>query len=294
MAEQDQGYWYLASYPKSGNTWCRVFITELLRLAGEVAPAELDLNKDIETGAIASSRLWLDDQLGINSCDLSFAELDAVRGQAGASSWLFAEGERFHKVHDAFKSPDSRGRPVVSTQGCRGVVYIMRHPEDVAVSLSHFFSWPLERCVSFLLDPSAALVPSDRIGGNQVRQHMGRWDNHVLSWADQQQLPVLVLRYEDMLANGPASFEGLAQFLQLPADQNLVNQALANTSIDRLQKLEEQLGGFMEKPKGCKRFFRSGRTGEGAELLSIAQRSLLNSELREVMQRFDYGEADGL
>ena len=294
MAEQDQGYWYLASYPKSGNTWCRVFITELLRLAGEVAPAELDLNKDIETGAIASSRLWLDDQLGINSCDLSFAELDAVRGQAGASSWLFAEGERFHKVHDAFKSPDSRGRPVVSTQGCRGVVYIMRHPEDVAVSLSHFFSWPLERCVSFLLDPSAALVPSDRIGGNQVRQHMGRWDNHVLSWADQQQLPVLVLRYEDMLANGPSSFEGLAQFLQLPADQNLVNQALANTSIDRLQKLEEELGGFMEKPKGCKRFFRSGRTGEGAELLSIAQRSLLNSELREVMQRFDYGEADAL
>ena len=26
-------YWYLASYPKSGNTWCRVFITELRRLA---------------------------------------------------------------------------------------------------------------------------------------------------------------------------------------------------------------------------------------------------------------------
>ena len=70
-----QGYWYLASYPKSGNTWCRVFITELQRLAALQVPEQLNLNHDIQTGAIASSRHWLDDQLGINSCDLSFAEL---------------------------------------------------------------------------------------------------------------------------------------------------------------------------------------------------------------------------
>ena len=138
---ENHSYWYLASYPKSGNTWCRVFIAELLRLAGDDPGAELNLNQDIDTGAIASSRLWLDDQLGVNSCDLSFSELDPLRGRAGASAWLFAEGERFHKVHDAFQSPDSRGRPVVSTAGCSGVVYILRHPEDVAVSLSHFWSW---------------------------------------------------------------------------------------------------------------------------------------------------------
>ena len=191
---EDHSYWYLASYPKSGNTWCRVFITELMRLAGDNPGEELNLNQDIETGAIASSRLWLDDQLGINSCDLSFSELDPLRGRAGASAWLFAEGERFHKVHDAFKSPDSRGRPVVSTTGCSGVVYILRHPEDVVVSLSHFFSWPLDRCVDSLLDPSAALVPGERFGGHQVRQHMGRWDQHVRSWADQTQLPVLIMR----------------------------------------------------------------------------------------------------
>ncbi|MCP9923591.1 sulfotransferase, partial [Synechococcus lacustris Cruz CV12-2] len=95
-------------------------------MAGEEQGPELDLNNDIETGAIASSRLWLDDQLGVNSCDLSFSELDPLRGSAGQTAWLFAEGERFHKVHDAFKSPDSRNRPVVSTAGCLGAVYIMR------------------------------------------------------------------------------------------------------------------------------------------------------------------------
>ena len=231
----DHSYWYLASYPKSGNTWCRVFITELLRLAGDDPGEDLNLNQDIETGAIASSRLWLDDQLGINSCDLSFSELDPLRGRAGASAWLFAEGERFHKVHDAFQSPDSRGRPVVSTAGCCGVVYLLRHPEDVAVSLSHFFSWPLERCVDHLLDPNAALVPGERFGGHQVRQHMGRWDQHVRSWADQTQLPVLIIRYEDMLANGLETFTKAASFLGLPTDSKLIQQALDNTSIDRLK-----------------------------------------------------------
>ena len=285
---EDHSYWYLASYPKSGNTWCRVFITELMRLAGDNPGEKLNLNQDIETGAIASSRLWLDDQLGINSCDLSFSELDPLRGGAGASAWLFAEGERFHKVHDAFKSPDSRGRPVVSTTGCSGVVYILRHPEDVAVSLSHFFSWPLDRCVDSLLDPSAALVSGERFGGHQVRQHMGRWDQHVRSWADQNQLPVLIMRYEDMLAKGSETFTKLATFLGLPTDSKLIHQALENTSIDRLKKLEEDVDDFAEKPAGCERFFRSGRTGEGAEQLSIEQRKRLAKGLSEAMNRFEY------
>jgi hypothetical protein len=285
---EDHSYWYLASYPKSGNTWCRVFITELMRLAGDNPGEELNLNQDIETGAIASSRLWLDDQLGINSCDLSFIELDPLRGRTGTSKWLFAEGERFHKVHDAFKSPDSRGRPVVSTTGCSGVVYILRHPEDVAVSLSHFFSWPLDRCVDYLLDPSAALVPGEHFGGHQVRQHMGRWDQHVHSWADQTRIPVLIMRYEDMLSKGSETFTELATFLGLPTDSKLIHQALENTSIDRLKKLEEDVDGFAEKPSGCERFFRSGRTGEGAEQLSIEQRQRLTKGLSEAMKRFQY------
>ena len=285
---EDHTYWYLASYPKSGNTWCRVFITELMRLAGDIPGEELNFNQDIDTGDIASSRLWLDDQLGINSCDLSFSELDPLRGRAGASAWLFAEGERFHKVHDAFKSPDSRGRPLVSTTGCSGVVYILRHPEDVAVSLSHFFSWPLDRCVDSLLDPSAALVPGERSGGHQVRQHMGRWDQHVRSWADQTQLPVLIMRYEDMLSKGSETFTELATFLGLPNEAHLIDQALEKTSIDRLKKLEEDVDGFAEKPAGCERFFRSGRTGEGAEQLSIEQRKRLANGLSEAMKRFEY------
>ena len=149
--------------------------------------------------------------IGDLDCDLSFAELDVLRGSAGDSA-AHAEGERFHKVHDAFRSLDSRGRPVVSTQECLGVVYILQHPRCCCL-YSHFFSWSLQQCVDFLLDPKAALVPTEFRGSQQVRQHMGRWDQHRPHGIDQQQLPVLTIRYEDMLANGLATLLSVGRFL---------------------------------------------------------------------------------
>lgn len=297
MSEQEP-YWYLASYPKSGNTWCRVFITELRRLAGLDSPeatqaAEreergLRLNRDLATGSIMSSRHWLDDQLGIDSSDLRWSELDKVRGRVGHQRALYAECLRYHKVHDAFTSPDSGGRPVVPTEGCRGAVVVIRHPADVAVSLSHFFSWPMERCVAFLLDEEAALCRSSKRGGQQVRQFMGSWANHGQSWVDQEWIPVLLLRYEDLLVQPEQEFSRLAQFLDLPTDEPLISEAVANTRFDKLRAKEEEEGGFRERPEGCERFFRSGRSGEGHERLSVEQWGQMQDRFRETLSRFRY------
>jgi len=291
-------YWYLASYPKSGNTWCRVFITELRRLAGldsaeatAAAQAEergLRLNRDLATGSIVSSRHWLDDQLGIDSSDLHWAELDKVRGRVGHQRALYSECLRYHKVHDAFVSPDSAGRPVVPVETCRGAVVVIRHPADVAVSLSHFFSWPVECCVAFLLNEEAALCRSGKRGGQQVRQFMGTWAHHVRSWVDQRQIPVLLLRYEDLLAQPEEHFGRLAGFLELPTEPELIHHAAANTRFEKLRAKEEEEGGFHERPDGCERFFRSGRSGEGRERLSAAQLAQLEVAFSSSLKRFGY------
>jgi hypothetical protein len=291
-------FFYLASYPKSGNTWCRVFITELRRLAGldgaEATAAaaaqerELRLNHNLATGSIVSSRHWLDDQLGIDSADLRPEEIDKLRGQVGHQLALYSESLRYHKVHDAFVSPDSGGRPVVPTEGCRGAVVVIRDPADVAVSLSHFFSWPLERCVDFLLDDEAALCRSRKRGGQQVRQFMGSWANHLRSWTDQDAIPVLVLRYEDLLMAPEREFQRLAAFLELPADCNLIAAAAFNTRFDKLRAKEDEEGGFQERPSGCERFFRSGRSGEGREQLSADQLERLQAAFTPTLAAHGY------
>ena len=297
MSEKEP-YWYLASYPKSGNTWCRVFITELRRLAGldsaeAIATAqgserELRLNRDLATGSIMSSRHWLDDQLGIDTSDLRWAEIDRVRGRIGHQRALYSECLRYHKVHDAFFSSDSMGRPVVPVEECRGAVVVIRHPADVAVSLSHFFSWDLERCVAFLLNEEAALCRSSKRGGQQVRQFMGSWASHVCSWVDQQEIPVLLLRYEDLLIEPIQHFSQLAAFLELPIDDELIKQAVKNTSFEKLKAKEKAEGGFRERPDGCERFFRSGRSGEGREQLAPDQNERLETGFKAILQRFGY------
>jgi hypothetical protein len=275
-----------------------VFITELRRLAGldsaEATAAarqeelELRLNRDLATGSIVSSRHWLDDQLGIDSSDMSWAELDKVRGRVGHQRAVYAECLRYHKVHDAFVSPDSAAQPVVPVEHCRGAVVVIRHPADVAVSLSHFFSWDLERCVAFLLNEQAALCRSSKRGGQQVRQFMGTWANHVNSWVDQQQIPVLLLRYEDLLAQPEEHFGRLTGFLDLPSEPALIRQTVANTCFEKLRAKEEEEGGFHERPDGCERFFRSGRSGEGQEQLNADQLAQLEDAFSSTFQQFGY------
>ena len=74
-------FWYIVSYPKSGNTWCRVFIKRLLdlkeqsQLKKDSNITKFNINRDLNTGPIISSRSWIDDQLGIESSDLNTKEL---------------------------------------------------------------------------------------------------------------------------------------------------------------------------------------------------------------------------
>ncbi|MFN9645708.1 MAG: sulfotransferase domain-containing protein [Cyanobacteriota bacterium] len=291
-------YWYLASYPKSGNTWCRLFISELRRLAGLDPPAATEREDcrgwALATGTIMSSRHWLDDQLGIDTSDLHVAELDRVRGRVGHQRALYSETSRYHKVHDAFTSPDSAGRPVVPVDGCQGAVLLVRHPADVAVSLSAFFSWDLERGVAFLLDDQAALCPSRQRGGQQVRQFLGSWAGHGVSWLEQRRVPVSLLRYEDLLADPEGQFARLASVLRLPTEPALIAAAVARTRFERLRAREEEEGGFPERPAGCRRFFRSGRRGEGGESLSVDQWRRLDDRFAGTLQRLGYGEAAGV
>lgn len=301
---EPEPYWYLASYPKSGNTWCRLFISELRRLAGldgamatgagEREDGRPGRTWQLATGSIVSSRHWLDDQLGIDTSDLLWRELDKLRGRVGHQRALYADVLRYHKVHDAFISPDSAGQPVVPVEGCQGAVVVIRHPADVAVSLSAFFSWELERCVTFLLDEQAALCRSSKRGGEQVRQFLGTWAGHVASWVDQRRVPVLLLRYEDLLEAPHEQFRRLTGFLGLPSEEALIAEAVANTRFETLRAKEEREGGFPERPEGCGRFFRSGRRDEGRERLTGDQLKRLHDTFAQTLQRFGYLEPEPL
>ena len=168
------------------------------------------------------------------------------------------------------------------------VVYVLRDPADVAVSLSHFWGWDLERTVAFLLDPQACMVRSRKRAGSQVRQSLGRWDQHLTSWCDQRLLPVLPLRYEDLLADPEHQFRRLATFLNLAAGPEALALALEETRFEALRAKEEAAGGFVENSPHQERFFRSGRSGEGRERLSADQLAQLQAAFAPTLAAYGY------
>ena len=274
------GIYWLASYPKSGNTWLRAFLRNLL----EDGEAPVDIN-DLSTGSIASARGWLDEVLGFDTADLSPDEVERLRPQV--YQWALTDDEvGYHKIHDAYTLTQD-GEPIVSREGTLGALYILRNPLDVAPSAANHWHCSLEKAVENLCKPQMAFCKTRKALPPQVRQRMGTWSEHVLSWVDAPDLKVEVIRYEDMLENPLATFTRAVQFLQLPDDVDRISKAIRFSDFRELARQESEKG-FRERPSHTERFFRQGQTGRGRSQLTPEQIDRLIEVNGEVMRRFGY------
>ena len=77
-------------------------------------------------------------------------ELDKLRDKLGFSLHPFDNSLRYHKVHDNFNSSYSKNRSVIRDKGCMGVIYIIRNPSDLVVSMKNFFSWSIKDTLEFI------------------------------------------------------------------------------------------------------------------------------------------------
>ncbi|MDX2346773.1 MAG: sulfotransferase domain-containing protein, partial [Legionella sp.] len=160
------GIYWLASYPKSGNTWFRIFLAHLLNTSDEA----LDLNH-IQTGAIASARNWLDEALGFDSAHLSHDELDNLRPMIYAWHAQEASKPTYHKIHDAYTYfPD--GRALVPPDACIGALYFIRNPLDIAVSLANHLSCSIDKAIEVMNLSDYAFCSSHKKQHDQVRQYL--------------------------------------------------------------------------------------------------------------------------
>lgn len=277
-----KGIVWLASYPKSGNTWFRAFLANLLH-GGE---QPVDINA-FGTNNF-SARPGYDRALGWESSDLTLTEIEAAR--VAVQEVIAREEGAVFKVHEAFTDPRS-DRPLFSVPATRAVLYFLRHPLDVAVSFSHHRGKDLDNTIARMNNPAAVMAANDDGMDVQLPQPLGSWSHHVRSWVDAPGLRVHVMRYEDMLARPQEVFTAACRFAGFPDDPAQVARALAHSRFEVLQQ-QEQAKGFRESVGG-RAFFRKGQAGAWREVLSPAQVSAIVSQHGEVMRRFGYLNADG-
>ena len=273
---------WLASYPKSGNTWFRA-VHAAWRTGTQVQLNHLDVDG---TYAGTAWREQIDAELGIVSSLLTDHEINAVRPRVAEIIDARSSGPHLRKTHQAYEL-GPLGEPVVSSDATRCALYFVRDPRDVAVSFAHHLQRSHASTVQLMADTDGAIGPDDQGGARVVREHLSTWSEHVRGWLDDPPFPVLSIRYEDCTTDPVGVFGAALRFAGLEPDDGNVGSAVASARFDRLQS-QEAGDGFRERPVAINQFFRRGIAGAWRDELAPALAEQIATDHQSMMDRLGY------
>ncbi len=276
-----KGIVWLASYPKSGNTWTRNFLHNLLNILEHGADAPQDINAMNELTFWEISAKWYEKHLGKKVTECTREEIAAVRPKVQEDIADSIDGLALVKTHHALVM--DRGVPLINFAVTAGAIYIVRNPLDVAISFASHMGTDIDDAI----EQMAMRGLETAIGETSVHEIYGSWSQHVESWTRKPHQTIYVMRYENMLADPFRIFGGLARHLLLrPTDEQL-RLAIERSSFETLKKQEAE-HGFKEKPDKAERFFREGKSGQWHEGLTRRQVRRIVQDHHVRMARFGY------
>ena len=122
---------------------------------------------------------------------------------------------------------------------------------------------------------------------SQLSIKLKTWSDNVKSWLDQKDIPVHLVRYEDMMNSSDKTFASVLDFLEFDFEPESLEKAINKSSFHSLKQMEE-MEGFREHKNTNVNFFRSGNTGDWKHYLSGEQVDRILSDHGDVMRRLGY------
>jgi len=284
MSVTQQGIFWLASYPKSGNTWFRIVLANVLQ------PSQQALNiNQINITRNASNRELFVEALGFNSYLLSEDELLQLRPRVYQWYSQKKPEAQYFKIHDAYIYINDQ-TPLVPYDGSLGALYFIRNPLDIAISFAHHCNISIDESIEFMCYRDAKIFGNTEFIGLHLQQYLLSWSQHVESWtAIDNPVRVMCIRYEDMHLSPLRTFKKALHFLNLDISEQAILTAINHARFEKLQHQESQQG-FREKSFVQKQFFRKGMIGDWEKMLSLFQIRKMIMHHQEVM--FQHGYID--
>lgn len=277
-----KGIVWLASYPKSGNTWLRMFLYQLMRIMGGHPREEDELNKLDRSSAYEAKLFGLFEQfLGKPLNEATRLEAMSVRALVHTTIADRIKGVALVKTHNLFG--ELGGMPTVNLAASAGVIYIVRDPRDVAPSLAKHLGSTIDEAIQVMKTPGFATQNS----AETAFEIWGGWSDHVSSWTSDQNEHVLVVRYEDMMAQPTETFTKIVRHLGQEPKPEQITEAIELSSFDKLRRQEDAYS-FRERSPRADRFFTSGKSGSWREKLTAVQANDVAVAHIEQMARFGY------
>lgn len=277
------GILWLASYPKSGNTWLRAFLANYLGNAKTPAPIN-ELPKFVYGDGVAAP---FEQVAGRSVEGMSVHEIQRLRPKVHEMFVRSRPDTVFVKTHNAIAYLDDI--PTITPEATAGAIYVIRNPLDTAISYAHHYGVDFDRAIE-VMGSDEMEMPSH---AHLVCQYLGSWSSHVRSWTTLPGLHLHVVRYEDMTLKPDKTFRRLVKFLGLPLEPARLKRAIRFSSFKSLASQEKESGFIEAVPIDDRIFFRKGKIGDGRRKLSDAQVQRLIDDHREVMAEHGYLRRDG-
>jgi len=263
---------WLASYPKSGNTWLRIFLHNYILQPD--TPHSINALADL--APTECSRAFFQP----HAATLTETETQKLRPKIHRHLTTLSEHLIFLKTHNANLAYN--GIPLCTPAFTAGAITIIRDPRDVAISYAAYTGKSLDDTITFMNQKAAANAPTPL----QVFELLSTWSAHVTSWT--QSKTHLAIRYEDLIATPQRTFARIINFLGEPPDPARLQRAIDFSAFTTLAAQEQRDGYSAHAPTAPTPFFREGKPNQWRTKLTKAQAQRIESHHGEVMERFGY------
>ncbi len=271
------GILWLASYPKSGNTWLRIFLANLFA----DSQSAFDIN---DLGRFFYGEMSADlyeNVAGKPVAAMSDYEIHQLRPRVHRLLTSLRPETVIVKTHNAIAMRD--GIATITPETTEGAIYVVRNPLDVVSSYADHYGLSVDDAIDAMASPEnrVATAPS------AVFQYLGDWSGHVRSWSQADGLRCHVVRYED-LSNKPVdSFAAITAFLGMKVPRGRVRRAVRNASFNEVKR-QERKRGFAEKSRHAEAFFRQGKANQWRDNLTPEQVERIVASHGGTMAEFGY------
>jgi hypothetical protein len=264
---------WIASYPKSGNTWVRSFLTSYL-----YGNENFNLDDIKKIGKFPSLKLFKELKIDYKSFENIAANWITMQDFINLKNKIV-----YLKTHNALVTLDKY--KFTDTNNTIGFIYLVRDPRDVVLSYSsHLGLDPKDTFMLMQNDLSFEPIKND-IDHKGVM--LASWASHYNSWKSFKSVKGLILRYEDLVLDTENSFLKIIKHLNeinnIKIDFNKIKKSLEVTNFKKLKDLETT-EGFSEA--GNNPFFRKGKIGDWKDNLEpeITKQieKVFNKEMKEL------------
>lgn len=254
------GIVWLASYPKSGNTWLRFLLYSVMHgpptQSLDIARKIPDIHRPLPTDVMNDQRI------------------------IAKSHYAFSEKHP--------KAPDTER-----------AVLIIRHPRDVLFSALNYRRLAGLTTAQMSDAQYARLFIAHKGDPEFNAQGFGTWEGHIQSWNNQTDFPIHLVRYEELKSDTAAHLRAVLDFLEIEASQSAIDKAIQASSFDSMRAMEirekhnsatnpKSQSLFVGNPKSKTYFMNAGKTGHTLRSISPDLESAFNKSFAESMQRYGY------